>query len=102
MSRSLPPDQESNLGGTCLLVEIDSERLATITPHSHILERPSLARNATLTLLGREIYREFISEDACSPLAVDGLVLETIAEASRAVCDGLNSPSRVVCAEPSS
>jgi AraC family transcriptional regulator len=77
-------DQFGKLGGTCLLIEVSPERLRTIAPFSRVLEKPSLARNQRLSALGREIYREFTDPDACSPLAVEGLVLETIAEAARA------------------
>jgi len=77
-------DQFGRDGGTCLLIEIGAARLESIEPFSDITARPSLVRNARLAGLGRRIYREFGSGDALSSLAVEGLVLELLVEASRA------------------
>ena len=70
-------------GGTCLLMEITPARLATIEPYAAVTGRPGLFRSAGLAGLGRRIYREFIAGDGCSPLAVEGLILEVLVEASR-------------------
>ena len=77
-------DQFGREGGTCLLIEIGAARLETIAPFSDITARPSLVRSATLAGLGHRIYREFGASDGLSALAVEGLVLELLVEATRA------------------
>ncbi len=77
-------DQFGTDGGTCLLIEIGAERLKTVESFTDITARPGLVRNARLGALGHLIYREFAWGDALSPLAVEGLVLEVLVEASRA------------------
>ena len=77
-------DEFGRDGGTCLLIEIAPSRLATIEPFSDITTRPGLFRTARLAGLGQRIYREFTGGDGLSPLAVEGLILELLVEASRA------------------
>ena len=77
-------DEFGRDGGTCLLIEIAPRRLETIEPFSDITTRPSLFRTARLAGLGQRIYREFTGGDDLSPLAVEGLILELLVEASRA------------------
>lgn len=76
-------DQFGRFGGTCLLIEISPGRLEGIEPCSGITRKPSLVRNAKLTAFGHHLYREFSGGDAYSPLAVEGLILEVLVEASR-------------------
>src|SRR5206468_106538 len=52
-------DQFGDLGGTCLLIEIDASRLKDIEPFSDITKKPSVVHNAKLATLGHHIYREF-------------------------------------------
>lgn len=77
-------DQFGRDGGTCLLIEIPAGRLQTIESCGEITTRPGLFRTAGLAWLGRRIYQEFSDGDGVSPLAVEGLVLELLVEASRA------------------
>jgi AraC family transcriptional regulator len=77
-------DEFGSDGGTCLLIEIAPGRLETIEPYADITTRPGLFRTATLAGLGQRIYREFTDGDGLSPLAVEGLILELLVEASRA------------------
>ena len=77
-------DQFGDLGGTCLLIEIDAGRLKDIEPFSDITKNPSVVQNAKLATLGHDIYREFSGGDHFSPLAIEGLILEVLAETSRA------------------
>src|SRR5260370_36924389 len=51
----------------------------------------TIALNAMLAAFGQHIYRGFRHEDGCSPLAVEGLILETLAEAERSA--GTNDAS---------
>lgn len=76
-------DQFGRRGGTCLLIEIHPERLAAISPFTAFTEKPTLVRNPTLAALGHHIYGEFGSQDAYSALAIEGLILEVLAETSR-------------------
>jgi AraC family transcriptional regulator len=71
-------------GARCLLIEIMPSRLESIEPYADITTRPGLARTAGLAGLGRRIHREFTRGDGLSPLAVEGLILEVLVEASRA------------------
>jgi len=80
-------DQFGRDGGTCLLMEINPERLDTIEPFAKVTTQPSLVRNARLAGLGHRIYREFTGGDALAPLVVEGLILEVLVEASRAGAD---------------
>jgi AraC family transcriptional regulator len=84
-------DQFGREGGTCLLIEIGDDRLGTIEPFSDVTARPGVFRSARLAGLGHRIYREFVSGDSLSPLAVEGLVLELLVEAARS---GGEDPSR--------
>jgi AraC family transcriptional regulator len=83
-----PMEQHADLfgksGGTCLLIEIEPDRLQSIVPYSDIAREPSFASNPRLTGLGRSVYREFIGNDALSPLAIEALILELLVETSRA------------------
>jgi len=86
-------DQFGRDGGTCLLIEITPDRLGTIEPYTDVTTRPGLFRTAGLAWLGQRIYREFSEGDGLSPLAVEGLVLELLVEASRrASAEGTGAP----------
>ncbi|HKC63075.1 MAG TPA: AraC family transcriptional regulator [Pyrinomonadaceae bacterium] len=66
-----------------LSVGVDFKRLDHIREHSIVLDSPSSYRTETIAWLARRIYREFGRMDAASSLAIEGLVLEILAEASR-------------------
>ena len=59
-----------------VMAEFPSERLG---PDRRILERPSLTYDWRLSRLGWSIYRELVVQDAGSPLAAEGLVLQLLA-----------------------
>lgn len=80
-------DQFGRHGGKCLLIEITPARLESIEPFSRITAQPGLVRNARLAALGHRLYGEFADADPFSPLAIEGLVLEVLVEASRAGVD---------------
>lgn len=77
-------DQFGRSGGRCLLIEITPHRLAALQPYVDLSGQPRLVRTATIARIGQEIYREFADGDAVSPLAVEGLILEALAEGARA------------------
>lgn len=82
------PPQESHAvdfqsGARILSVEINFERLAYIREHSVVFDASASSRTETIEWLGKRIYREFNRPDAFSALAIEGLILEILAEASR-------------------
>jgi AraC family transcriptional regulator len=66
-----------------LNVEFDFARLAYLREHLTVLDEPASRRTETINYLGQRIYREFQSPDAFSALAIEGLILEILAEAAR-------------------
>lgn len=72
-----------NRGAECLIIEIKSECLERVRSVSKVLDRSSLIQSDSLALLAMRVYREFQMMDAASPLAIEGLLLEMLAEASR-------------------
>ena len=74
-------------GACCLLVEVLPGRLDSSEPFSELTAKPGLARSPRLAALGQRLYDELAECDAASPLALEGLILEVLADASRAVRD---------------
>lgn len=70
-----------------LSVEVNFERLAQLQKHSVIFNDSTSRRSEEINLLGNKIYREFHQMDAFSMLAIEGLILELLAEASRRMID---------------
>lgn len=70
-------------GGRCLLVEILPERLNTLGSGGAMTRSPRQARSARLAALGHVLYREFGERDDASALALEGGILEVLAETSR-------------------
>ncbi len=82
------PPQESHAvdfqgGARVLSVQFDFERLAYIRSRSGVLDASASSRTETIAWLGKRIYQEFRRPDAFSALALEGLVFEILAEASR-------------------
>jgi AraC family transcriptional regulator len=74
-------------GARCLLVEVHPGRLESSEPFSELTAQPGIVRSPRLAALGHRLSRELADWDSASPLAVEGLVLEVLADASRAVRD---------------
>jgi AraC family transcriptional regulator len=72
-------------GGRCLLIEILPGRPEPIAQFSRIAARPKVARSPRLAALGHRLHSEFFEVDTASSLALEGLILEVLADASRAV-----------------
>ena len=70
-------------GGRCLLVEIRPQRLDALGSAGAVTRMPSQARSARLATLGHGLYREFRERDDASALALEGGILEVLAETSR-------------------
>ena len=66
-----------------LSVEINFEKLSEIRRHSIIFDYSASCRSEKTNFLGNRIYQEFCRMDAFSHLAIEGLILELLAEASR-------------------
>jgi AraC family transcriptional regulator len=81
-------------GARCLLMEVHPGRLERTEPFSELMAKPGLVRSARLAALGQRLCGELAEWDAASPLALEGLILEVLADASRAVRDetGVKGP----------
>jgi AraC family transcriptional regulator len=66
-----------------LSVEFDFKRLAVVREHSAVLDESSSHQSENINHLGHRIYQEFQRADDFSALAIEGLILEILAEASR-------------------
>ncbi|MGI8641020.1 MAG: AraC family transcriptional regulator [Pyrinomonadaceae bacterium] len=74
-------DFENNV--RILSVEFSFEKLSHIREHSVIFDASVSCRSEKTNRLGGRIYREFCQIDSFSMLAIEGLILELLAEASR-------------------
>ncbi|CAN5700471.1 hypothetical protein BH20ACI4_BH20ACI4_10440 [soil metagenome] len=64
-------------------VEFDFERLSRLKQHFVVFDDSTSCRSEETNFLGNKIYREFCRMDSFSMLAIEGLILELLAEASR-------------------
>jgi AraC family transcriptional regulator len=67
-----------------LSVQMDSKRLSYFRDRSIVFESRASERSATTAWLGRRLYKEFHLADSASAIALEGLICEILAEASRA------------------
>lgn len=70
-------------GMRCLLIELEPERLEGLHSWSKVFEQPSHVHHETISMLAMRLYGEFRFMDEASPVAIEGLMLELIAELSR-------------------
>lgn len=86
----LHPPQEShavdyrNEPVRILSVQIDGATLSHLKERAMVFESRVSRRSETIDWLGHRLYQEFRKADELSALALEGLVFETLAEASRA------------------
>jgi AraC family transcriptional regulator len=66
-----------------LMIEPSDELVAAIRPHATVLDERQSFRGGLLSILGRRIYHEMLRPDPAAPLAIEGLLLELVASASR-------------------
>ena len=66
-----------------LSVQMDSKRLSYVRDRSIVFDSRVSGRTETIDWLGHRLYREFCHDDSVSALALEGLVFEILAEASR-------------------
>jgi AraC family transcriptional regulator len=76
-------DRWHGLGGRVFHVEISSSRLQHVREHSSVLSSAAEFRSGLPVWLATRLYHEYLRQDAVSPLAMEGLVLELLAECSR-------------------
>jgi AraC family transcriptional regulator len=70
-------------GGRCLNIEVAPARLDQIRQYAPSLDEPGDFRGGTPNWLAVRLYDEFRRADGPSPLALEGLALELLAETSR-------------------
>ena len=82
-----PPDEMQSeyflSAGRIFSIELDSSWLQRFRDYAVIREYSTQLRSGLLTWIMTRLYREFHQKDPASLLAIEGLVLEIIAEASR-------------------
>ncbi len=90
--RFLPPSElhenDYGTGARCLLVKIAPSALDRLGEHSPVLSSPGEVQGLASTWLANRLYREFTAEDDVAPLAMEGVLLEILAESARAIGEG--------------
>jgi AraC family transcriptional regulator len=90
--RFLPPDElhENHFESAvrCLLVRIDALTLQRLGDHSPVLSSPGEVSGLASSWLANRMYREFLASDDIAPLAMEGVLLEILAESARAIGEG--------------
>jgi AraC family transcriptional regulator len=65
-------------------VEVTPGYRQRVREHADLLDRPVDFRGGSIAWLATKMYREFVRDDAFSPLSIEGLALEIVAAGSRA------------------
>lgn len=76
-------DRYGQVGAQSLIIEVKQERLAMVRSCSKILDRVKIVRDVWTSSLALRIYKEFRTADTASALAIEGLILELLAEETR-------------------
>jgi AraC family transcriptional regulator len=66
-----------------LLIEADQRQVAAIRPHSVVLDEREAFQGGPLSTYGWRVYHELQVMDSTAPIAIEGLLLELVAAASR-------------------
>ena len=74
-----------HVGGRCLLIEILPSRAEYVEQFVRVTSTPRVARSPRLAGLGLRLHGEFHETDLAAPIAMEGLILEVLADASRSV-----------------
>jgi AraC family transcriptional regulator len=95
--RFLPPDElhgdEFESTVRCLLVRIDPVALQRLGDHAPVLSSPGEVSGLASSWLANRMYREFLAGDDIAPLAMEGVLLEILAESARAIGEnGAHAP----------
>jgi AraC-like DNA-binding protein len=78
-------------GGRVLHVEFASSWLERLSGRTAVLDRPADYENGPQVWLARRLFEECRRQDNVSPLAVEGLVLELLAECARSRVEPLQA-----------
>jgi AraC family transcriptional regulator len=70
-------------GGRCFNIQFDFKWLERVREDAPVLKESADFYGGTLFHLGLKLYREFQLRDSLSPLVIEGLALEMMAEATR-------------------
>ena len=66
-----------------LLIAANDSQVAAIRPYSAVLDQRVSFQGGLLSAIARRVYDEMRRRDATAPLAIEGLLLELVASASR-------------------
>ena len=87
--RFLPAGQlhedEYNTEARCLLVRIEPPVFDRLGEYSRVLERPGDVQGIASAWLTTRMYQEFAAEDDVAPMAIEGVLLEILAESARTI-----------------
>ncbi len=81
-------------GARCLLVELEPHALARLREHGQVLESPGEIGGSQASMLARRLYSEFRQRDDAASIAIEGLVLEILAEGLRSAGAPSRNPPR--------
>lgn len=76
-------DSFHRTGGRNFVLELDPDRLAVLREHSLVLDQSAQFYGGLLAWLGLRLYNEFRRMDPVSPLVIESLGVEIMAEISR-------------------
>ena len=76
-------DRFHEKGGRCFNAEVSMSWLARVREYSTVVDSQTEFNGARLINLATKLYNEFRLMDEAAPLAIEGLMLEIVAEASR-------------------
>jgi AraC family transcriptional regulator len=76
-------DHWADAPGRCLHIEFGPSWLQIVRQHSPILDHSTACRGGSPVWLAARLYQEIRAPDGVSPLIVDGLALELVAQAAR-------------------
>ena len=76
-------DHFHEAGGRCFNAEVSMRWLARVREYSTVIDSQTEFKGGALIHLATKLYNEFRFMDETAPLAIEGLMLEIVAEASR-------------------
>jgi AraC family transcriptional regulator len=90
--RFLPPGElhvnEFTTSARTLLVKIEPVILDRLGDHAMVLSTPGEVTGSACSWLANRMLREFAAEDDIAPMAIEGVLLEILAESARAIGEG--------------
>ena len=78
-----PHENEYSADVRCMLVKIDPLMLDRLGQQAPVLSSPGEVAGTASSWLANRMYREFIAEDDLAPMAIEGLLLEILAQSVR-------------------